>query len=645
MSVSGALAAVEEALASSAFHREIARVREGSSDGSVLFAGEELRSLSPEEIAVLEENRNVCEEWEGIRVASGFDAGRVFDSRFLGRVVLGAFTGTAEPEPGVVLPSGVYRSVISNCEIGNDALVSSVGLLANTIVNEGARLLNSGSILCSGETTFGNGIELPLAIEAGGREVAVYSEITVSVAGAVASSREDREGISEYGSLVEEYRDKSRSNRSVIGRYGVIANTPRVENFYLADHCTIRDAVLVTECTVLGSDEEPTEIGAGAIVTSSILQWGATVEGGALVDRSVLTEHSRVGRHGKVTDSIIGPNTGIEAGEVTSSLVGPFVGFHHQALLIAAFWPEGKGNVAYGANVGSNHTAKAADQEIWPGEGTFFGLGCSVKFPSDFTEAPYSVIATGVTTLPQRIRFPFSLINAPGEVLPGVPPAYNEIVPGWVLSDNLYSVRRDERKFPMRNEARRSRFDFEVFRPDLMDLVLRARAALERVEETKEVYTGGDIEGLGKNYLTEKNRLKAIETYTFFLRYYALNGLRREATILLEAGEEPGHQRLMAEDPVSPRWRHERDVLVGEGHGENLSGDLRQLGEILRQMAVSVQSSKEKDDRRGVGIISDYPSAHPPAVDDPIVIEMWKELEAWDEEVERLIAALGDEEV
>ncbi|MCK5652102.1 MAG: hypothetical protein KAJ42_12020, partial [Gemmatimonadetes bacterium] len=69
MSVSGALAAIKEALTSSAFQREIARVREGASDGSVLFAGEELRSLSPEEVAVLEENRNLCEEWEGVRVA------------------------------------------------------------------------------------------------------------------------------------------------------------------------------------------------------------------------------------------------------------------------------------------------------------------------------------------------------------------------------------------------------------------------------------------------------------------------------------------------------------------------------------------------------------------------------------------------
>lgn len=88
-----------------------------------------------------------------------------------------------------------------------------------------------------------------------------------------------------------------------------------------------------------------------------------------MVHNSVMCEHSHVERHGMLTDSVLGPNSGVAEGEVTASLCGPFVGFHHQSLLIASFWPEGKGNVGYGANVGSNHTSKAPDQELWPGEG------------------------------------------------------------------------------------------------------------------------------------------------------------------------------------------------------------------------------------------------------------------------------------
>src|SRR5262249_41384678 len=157
-------------------------------------------------------------------------------------------------------------------------------------------------------------------------------------------------------------------------------------------------------------------------------------------ERSVLTERSGAAKHAKVTASLLGPNTAVAQGEVTASLVGPFVGFHHQALLIAALWPEGKGNVSHGANAGCNPTSRAPDQEFRPGEGLFLGLGANVKFPADFTRSPYTVLACGVMTLPQRLAFPFSLVNTPSASWPDVPPAYNELVPGWMLSDNLYAL-------------------------------------------------------------------------------------------------------------------------------------------------------------------------------------------------------------
>lgn len=44
-----------------------------------------------------------------------------------------------------------------------------------------------------------------------------------------------------------------------------------------------------------------------------------------------------------------------------------------------------------------------ADQEIWPGEGVFFGLSTVIKFPANYSESPFSVIGSGVTCLPQRV--------------------------------------------------------------------------------------------------------------------------------------------------------------------------------------------------------------------------------------------------
>src|SRR5262249_6641289 len=157
-------------------------------------------------------------------------------------------------------------------------------------------------------------------------------------------------------------------------------------------------ATAVSDSTILSSQAERAQILSGSCLTSSLVQWGSETATFAVIDRSVLTEHSQVRRHGQISKSILGPNTAVAGGEVTSSLAGPFVSLHHQALLIATVWPSGKGNVSAGARVGANHTSRAPDQECWPGEGMFFGLGVNVKFPADFRAAPYIVIAAGVTT-------------------------------------------------------------------------------------------------------------------------------------------------------------------------------------------------------------------------------------------------------
>ena len=247
--------------------------------------------------------------------------------------------------------------------------------------------------------------------------------------------------------------------------------------FARLENCAVETA------TILSSHHpgDATTIDGGAFVKDALIQWGSHVSSMACVDRAVMCEHTHVDRHGKLLDSLLGPLSGVSEGEVSSSLVGPLVGFHHQALLIAAMWPEGKGNVGYGANVGSNHTSKAPDQEIRPGEGVFFGLATAIKFPANYQASPYSVIATGVCTLPQKVDFPFSLINTPGESITGLSPAINEISPGWVLSDSVYTVWRNQHKFEKRCTSKRHPIPTDVFRLDIVELMVDARQRLVRL--------------------------------------------------------------------------------------------------------------------------------------------------------------------
>jgi hypothetical protein len=443
-----------------------------------------------------------------------------------------------------------------------------------------------------------------------------------------------------YMAAVAKYVARAFSRRGIVERRAVVRDTPRVHNTYLGAHAQVDGATLLADCTLLSGEDEPARVESGACVTNSLLQWGSRVATLAVVDRSVLTEYSSVERHGKVSGSLLGPNTAVAGGEVTASLLGPFVNCRHQALLIATLWPEGRGNVAYGANVGSNHTSRAPDQEFRPGEGAFLGLGVNIQFPADFSRAPYTVLACGVTTLPQRVTFPFSLVNSPSVRPPGIPPAYNEIIPAWQLTDNLFALRRAEEKHRARNKARRERFRFEVFRADTVDLMRDACRRLEEVRTPREFYTGDDIEGLGKNFLREARRKQAVAAYRFFTRYYALLGLKDRVQTVLCSEDPSALGGLLATPAEEQPWEHQRRVLTGELGVNDVGSGLSQLLGVQEKVAQDVERSKARDDERGPRIIEGYSEAHVPAAKEGLVERAWEETCRLQREVRELLQAL-----
>lgn len=594
--------------------------------GKSRLFGDRVRSLTGDEIDRIRAGGNRCDDWDRILVKEGFTPECIVGSTFVGDCVLGVLKGEEIPvEKAVSLPSGIYHSTIVNCEIGDGCLVSNVSVVSNYILMGDCVVFDTGALSASTECAFGNGREIAIGIETGGREVLSYAEITIPVATAVATRRADKEFLEAYAAFAKSYIESCSAPFGVVCRGGVIRHTARVEDVYLGEGAVIDNATVVQNVTLLSTEEERTGISHGAYVRNSCIQYGCDVTSMAIVDDAVLTEHSHVERHGKVTQSIIGPNTGVAEGEITASLIGPFVGFHHQAMLIAALWPEGKGNVGYGANVGSNHTSKAPDQEIWCGEGFFFGLGVNVKFPSDFTGAPYGIIATAVDTLPQKVEFPFALINKPFRAIEGMPPAYNEIFPAWVLSDNLYTVLRNEGKYKKRNKARRTEFVFDVFRRDIVEMMMKARDRLKNVTDIKEHYTDKEIPGLGKNFIMEKSRVRGIDTYNLFIEYFALQGLADRVAELLGGGEMDRVISIYEDESDDPTWEYQRALLNSEGYaGRSISENLERLGDIHDRIARDTQWSKERDDIRGTKIIDDYLEANTQAPDDGFVKESWE---------------------
>ncbi len=423
-----------------------------------------------------------------------------------------------------------------------------------------------------------------------------------------------------------------RSPVSWIRRRACVRHTERIRDAYIGINAVIDHALELSNTAVLSSLEEPTAVGSGAAVTDAILRNGVTVSGNAIVRRSLLLEHSAVDEHASVDSSIIGANTTITKGEVTASLVGavrrlpPPEPAHLRLLAGGARAPcrllRRDGGLE--PQAGAPWT-----EEIWPGEGAFFGLGCAIRFP----HRPQRIALPGGEHGHHHPAAEGALPLRPGQRQAGraaldesavaVPRAYNELIPalgGSPPTPMGWCAPRSNSPGPATASTRHC-IDYKVLRPGIMRLVRDARERLLSVHGIKSVYLETDIDGIGKNFIREESRIKAIEVYGRALKRYCLR-------VLL--AEQEGNLEI----PGSAELAHElaRQLLPGIGLNERM----KLLIDMERANAELVQASKSRDDERGARIIPGYAEAHIPAERDPVVLSAWERVRRTEERVGKL---------
>lgn len=609
----------------SRFLRDLARVRNSVIEWAF---GEsvELRPLRDSEIEQLKAQGNYAEDWKVIRVHPEFGPERVWQCRFLGSVVLGPCRGALRVHD-VPLPTGVYRATLRDAVIGADVLIQDVTLVDRAVIGRRAAVVGTNFVLGQA-TRFANGIKLCLGVTTGARLVPVYAECLFADLADVLHGKILQ---AEWESTVRAYADGCLLECTVIGPGARVLGCGTVRAVWLDGGVSLTGTAEVTEATILGESDRPAILGPGVTVRRALVQWGAQVSDGAIVENAVIGEAASVGRYARVRQSVIGPNASCYQAEVTSSVVGPFTGINHDALLIAALWEGGKGNLSAGARVGSNHTGKAPDQESHVGEGTFFGLGVSVKYPCSFRHAPYTLIASGVTVLPQQLAYPFSLVVQPKRRPDGVAEGYNELYPAWVLYAAPYSIVRNEGKYAARNRARYNTVDTRVLREDTVRLMAAARARLqELLKQGGEYFTDAHDPGIGKNFVTREACSLAIDAYADWIRLWVLREL--------------WGQLCTRQGPVEDDVREHEFLAwaVGEGYFapdvyEN-GGVRRLLDELVRlenAVAVTVEQSKSRDFRRAARIQPGYDQLVPLPPEDTVVRACW-------ERVRKLEKAVAD---
>lgn len=563
-----------------------------------------LRNLTAEEVTTLEKNGNRCEDWNRVLVEPNFDPARVQRSVFMGDVRLPAFYGTLLLPGDVSFPTGIYDSLVHNCIVEN-ALVYKVSMLSNVLVRSSAVVHNVGTLVSSGKINFMIGSTMSVGNEMGGRELFVFPDITMDLVEAQLFHKAESDVQQSFEEQLKNFREEISLPFGVVGKGAVVSNTNIVRNSWIGAHARVEGAAKIRNTIILSSLEESTHIYDSVIIENSDLQMGVKVHTGAEVQRSVLMSRSKVGCKAIVKSSIVAPCCHIEEGEVNSSYMGPLTQMHHHSLLIAALWPEGCGNLGYGANVGSNHTGRMPDQEIMPGQGMFFGLGVNVKFPANYRESPFTLIASGVTTMPQRVKFPFSLIRSGDPQLMGVPARLNEILPAWNYARNAYALDRNIYKYAQRGKGAVPNSYFSLYGAETVHYAFDAYCRLQ-VNQVQDVYTKEHIDGLGENFLRERVRQKALKTYGEYLERYVLDQMialvENDASLALQPPREL--RRLLSGDL-------NREVSRVVPMPATFDELVKRYRTLEKEWFDSVAHGLDKDIARGKEIFDDYESAHP----------------------------------
>ena len=114
------------------------------------------------------------------------------------------------------------QNYIANYEIGSDTFIENVDI-----------------ILVDGLTTFGNGVEVAVLNETGGREVLINDKLSAHQAYILALYRHRPELISRMKSIADYYSNKHASAVGSIGNHVMILNTGSIRNVRIGDYCHI----------------------------------------------------------------------------------------------------------------------------------------------------------------------------------------------------------------------------------------------------------------------------------------------------------------------------------------------------------------------------------------------------------------------
>lgn len=298
---------------------------------------ENYRNLTEDEILRLKSQSCLADDWEKVRVADGFSTEFVHHTRFSGEVKLGVFQGEFILPGGICKHSGLRHVTLHNVTVGDNCCIEHIqNYIANYEIGHDTFIENVDILLVDGVSRFGNGVEVSVLNETGGREVVITDKLSAHLAYIMALYRHRPELTARLKEIADYYSDKHAAAVGTIGSHVTILNTGSVRNVRVGDYACISGACRLSNGSINSNEAAPVRVGDGVICDDFILSSGSHVDDGAMLTRCFVGQACKLGHNYSASDSLFFSNCQGENGEACAIFAGPFTVTHHKSTLLIA---------------------------------------------------------------------------------------------------------------------------------------------------------------------------------------------------------------------------------------------------------------------------------------------------------------------
>ena len=434
------------------------------------------RKLTTDEIVCFESSGCTAADWNLITVHPDFTPENIRNVSFSGNIKIGKTDGTFTFSGGFIKKAAICNVSIHNCEIGDHVLIENVqNYIANYKIGNHTVIQNIDRLVTDEVSTFGNGLEVAVLNETGGREVMINNKLSAHVAYILTLYRHRPVLIQRLNGMIRFYANKHASDTGTIGNNVILMNSGIIRNVIIGNNACIEGALRLENGSINSNEHDPVYVGYGVIAKDFILCSGARVEDGCMLTRCFVGQACHLKSTYSAGHSLFFSNCQGENGEACALFAGPYTVTHHKStLLIAGMFSFM--NAGSGSNQ-SNHMYKlgAIHQGIIE-RGGKTASNSFMLWPAKI--GPYSLIMGRHFRNSNTSDMPFSyLIESNDESI---------LVPGV----NLRSVGtiRDAQKFRKRDRRKDphllDQINFNLLSPFTIQKMFKAIEILRDLQET-----------------------------------------------------------------------------------------------------------------------------------------------------------------